>query len=607
MVQTQIEKQSLYEFLSENSFYISPSLANVLEKVIKTRRRAILLRGPAGTGKTQLTYLVSQWLDAEYVFYQCTYGTSEEELLYKYIPSEETKSGIKITLGPVPRALSISKNRKVVLVLDEFDKTRPSADALLLDVLQNFRVSLYLDERETVVAGNPDNLVIFLTSNDTREFSEPLLRRVVSVTLSPLPSEKVYELLAKRFRKEVALLLTQIYDDTIRAGLRKPATIQELYQLGEVLEAGTSVALEDLLKMFIIKYDDDWKKFSAYVASRKAYEIFKKKRDEKGEEDIAKYYEPSETAETEVEINEGSTEKRSTATSVLEKLKKFSVKRIEAVAEPLKIDKNDVVEVSLKVADNDFDAYTYIIKSLKPEPTDNPAVLGKFELVEAEIRAIISREHLSADEAFKLSKLSEVEGYYEDVIYADANGVRDLIDVADKVKYYTSNTIYLLTSDGNSEERVVLEKMSDISWRVRGYFKKSGNSNSLPLLEQISCKLRCDVEYLTKMLSRPRNSVYIDLSRVSGYCSRDEILAQEVATVIENLRRSSIANKVKFSAGEKDYNYYIFKEKDVLVVGIGYKYFNIVANSVAELKKAYRYDINDSIVDSVIKALRSVA
>jgi len=597
----------LYEFLSENSFYISSSLADVLEKVIKSKRRAVLLRGPAGTGKTHLTFLVSQWLGAEYVFYQCTYGTSEEDLLYKYIPSEETKSGIKITLGPVPRALSISRNRKVVLVLDEFDKTRPSADALLLDVLQNFRVSLYLDEKETVIAGDPDNLVIFLTSNDAREFSEPLLRRVVSVTLSSLPPEKVYELLAKRFRKEVALLLTQIYDDTIRAGLRKPATIQELYQLGEILEAGTSIALEDLLRMFIIKYDDDWKKFSTYVASRKAYEIFKK-HDKKDEEDIAKYYEPDdepdETAESEVEVNEDDTEKRNSAISILEKLKKFSVKRVEVVAEPLKIDDN-VVEVTLKTADNDFEVYTYIIKSLKPEPTENPALFGKFELVESEIRAIISRKHLTVDEAFKLSKLSEVEGYYEDLIYADVDDVHNLIDVADKIKYYTNKTIYLLTLDENSEERVILEKISDISWRVRGYFKKSGTSSSLPLLEKISCKLHCDVKQLTKMLSHPRNSVYIDLSRISGYYSDDNVSAQEIVTIIENLRKSNIVDNVKFSVGEKDYNYYIIKEKDVLVIGIGFKYFDIV-KTVAEVKKAYRYNINDSVVDNVIKALKSV-
>jgi len=593
-------QQNLYEFLFKNNFYISSSLADVLEKIITTKRRAILLRGPAGTGKTQLTYLISQWLDAEYVFYQCSYGTSEEELLYKYIPSEETKSGIKITLGPVPLALNISKNRKVVLVLDEFDKTRPSADALLLDVLQNFRVSLYLDERETIVAGNPDNLIIFLTSNDTREFSEPLLRRVVSITLSPLPSEKVYELLAKRFRKEIALLLTQIYDDTINSGLRKPATIQELYQLGEILEAGTSIALEDLLRMFIIKYDDDWKKFSTYVASRKAYEIFKK-HDKKDEEDIAKYYEPDETAESEVEVNEDDTEKRSSAISILEKLKKFSVKRIEVVAEPLKIDDN-VVEVTLKTADNDFDAYTYIIKSLKPEPTENPNTAGKFELVESEIRAIISRKQLSADEAFKLSKLSEVEGYYEDLIYADVDDVHNLIDVADKIKYYTNKTIYLLTLDENSEERVILEKISDISWRVRGYFKKSGTSSSLPLLEKISCKLHCDVKQLTKMLSHPRNSVYIDLSRISGYYSDDNVSAQEIVTIIENLRKSNIVDNVKFSVGEKDYNYYIIKEKDVLVIGIGFKYFDIV-KTVAEVKKAYRYNINDSIVNNMIKAL----
>ena len=92
--------------MSENNFYVSSSLANVIEKMItEAKRRAILLRGPAGTA----------------------------------------------------------------------------------DLLPALKGKAFVC--------NPSNLIIFLTSNDTREFSEPLLRRVVSITLSPLPSEKVYELL----------------------------------------------------------------------------------------------------------------------------------------------------------------------------------------------------------------------------------------------------------------------------------------------------------------------------------------------------------------------------------------------------------------------------
>jgi len=184
-------------FLKLNDYILDASIAEILHSVLKSSTvRAILLRGPAGVGKTQLTYLIAKWLQAEYIFFQCTHGTDEDSLLYKYIPSEETRAGIKITLGPVPRALKKSNSKTVVLVIDEFDKTRPSADALLLDVLQNCRVSLYLDDEETTIQGKPENLVIFLTSNDTREYSEPLLRRVISTVLPPPSPRTVYPILA---------------------------------------------------------------------------------------------------------------------------------------------------------------------------------------------------------------------------------------------------------------------------------------------------------------------------------------------------------------------------------------------------------------------------
>jgi hypothetical protein len=524
-------------------------------------------------------------------------------LLYKYIPSEETKSGIKVTLGPIPRALYISKTRRVVLVLDEFDKTRPSADALLLDVLQNSRVSLYLNDRETVVIGNPENLVIFLTSNNMREFSEPLLRRVIKITLDPLPAEKVFELLSKRFRKEVALLLTQVYVDTINAGLRKPATIQELYQLGEILEHGTSLPLEDLLRMFIVKYDDDWRRFREYIISRRPYEFVKK---EEQREEIEKYYEPGDV--TEIEISKDGDEKSSSSgssvTSVLEKLRKFNVKRVEVVAEPIKVDSSETIEVTLKVPDDDFDAYTYIIKNLRPEASDNPAVFGKFKYVADEMNVIISEEPLTIREAFTLSFLKNAEAYYEDIVLIKDDNISEIIDSAKKIKYYTKNKIYLESDE--PEEKVVIERVSDVSVRVRGYFKNSEKYEPVLLRKLKSVLDRNNLEMLTNLLRTPRGSVFINLSNIpDGSYHTDDIPATAIVNIIENLRKSNIATNVRFSFGERNYNYYMIKEKDTLVVGLGYKYLSAVKAAV-NVAEDHRISINDSVVDKVIEVLRTV-
>ncbi|MGC8647179.1 MAG: hypothetical protein ACP5T9_06590, partial [Thermoplasmata archaeon] len=61
-------------------------------------------------------------------------------------------------------------------------------------------------------------------------------------------------------------VLVKIYRTTHKAGLRKPATIQELELLGRVLERDPAQKLSALLKSFIIKYDDDWDRYTAYLS-----------------------------------------------------------------------------------------------------------------------------------------------------------------------------------------------------------------------------------------------------------------------------------------------------------------------------------------------------
>jgi len=444
-------ENSLYVFLKENDFHVDRSIAVSLEKIIISSRKAILLRGPAGVGKTQLTWLIAQWLNAEYVFFQCTYGTDEDTLLYKYVPSESTRSGIKITLGPIPRALKISQRKKVVLVLDEFDKTRPSADALLLDVLQNTRVSLYLDD-ETIITGNPDNLIIILTSNDMREFSEPLLRRLIVITLNPLPTATVYEMLKKQFKENIALLLTQIYDDTIKAGLRKPATIQELQQLGQILENGTDVPLQELLRMFIIKYDDDWVKFMQYVSSREPYKFV---NDNANSDDVTQYYEPP---KAEVQIQQSTQEQTQSSTAqLLEKISKIVIKQPnDSVVKAVKEEVSGTVEVAFKapISENDFTMYTNIIREFWPEPSSTPEIFGKFRVVkDANEYKIVSEKPLTLLEYFQLLNNNDVdfEGYIEDkLVLVNPATINKILNEAHRIKYYSNKKLQVTFNYSNS-------------------------------------------------------------------------------------------------------------------------------------------------------------
>jgi len=606
---TPAEKR-LHEFLKQNEFYISPTVSNLIEEVLKTRRKAVLLRGPAGSGKTQLTYLVARYLDAEYVFFQCSFGTSEDDILYKYVPSERTKSGIRVTYGPLPRALLLSRGRRVVLVLDEFDKTRPSADALLLDFLQNCRISLYLNDRETIVHGNPENLVVFLTSNDMREFSEPLLRRVIVISLEPLPSQKVYELLSKKFKKETALLLTQVYTDALNAGLRKPATLQELYQLGELLEEGVQAPLEDLLRMFVVKYDDDWQKFQSYVVERKAYEMMVKK-EEKRSNIISQYYEPPSTEIIEKKEEESGKE---SVQALLEKLKKINVKVIEESARPEKLDVRETIEVTLKLPDNDYNAYTVVIKELKPEATSDPRRFGKFRYVEDEIATIIADSHspLTLEEVHKLvNATQQIEAYYEEKMLITADEMnRLLIDNATKIKFYTKERIFLECindkSYGKVIEKLLVERIDDLNIVLRGYVKKEGQL--LPTFIEKMYEIHAErnsLKRLFTLLSTEIERAAVDLSAFEDEQWRSEATGLPVARFLENLRKI-ISGDFKVAVKVDPWRsseLILEKKKEKLTITLG----DSTARSLEEKGVATEkeYDLLDETVDRIMRFLES--
>jgi len=156
---------------------------------------AVILDGPPGVGKTFLAEKVAEVWDAAVVFFQFYRGAGKEELLFDLDISRIVRgmSGNDIpenfrdivSLGVLPRAAEMSHHGKVVLILDEMDKSHPSTDAFLLDFLQYSRLSIpHIGE----IRPNTANLLVVITKNDERALSEPLLRRCRPVRMSfPTP------------------------------------------------------------------------------------------------------------------------------------------------------------------------------------------------------------------------------------------------------------------------------------------------------------------------------------------------------------------------------------------------------------------------------------
>ena len=494
------QKITLKDYLYNKNFYVDDNVLNVLYSYIVTTPRVggVLLRGPPGVGKTTLVELIAEWLNAKLIYFQATPGVTEDDLLYRFVPSEKTRSGVEITVGPVPRALQLSRRQKVVLLIDEFDKTRPSADALLLDVLQNFRISLYINNKKTVVKGNPNNLYVFLTSNDVREFSEPLLRRLLVVYIPPLQPEDVRKILITRGIDEAtANLLTVIYIDTLNASLRKPATIQELFQCYTLIKNG--VDLETALRIAVIKYDDDWNRFKAYLQNRRVEEVISrvisKTRDEARSNTLIRHYDFDEKKiEKKIEEEKAKEEEKKENKEEKKIIEKYAllvrdVKK-EAEPQPIETSESQTIEVTLKMLNRDFDAYTHIVKSFIDEVGDDAAKIGKFELVRLDIKPdesfIVAKEPLSIEELMRLEDM-QIEAYYESVLLLSWNDVKELVEKASRVKYATKRML-ALEAKGACEEKMLLEFVSEDAIKVKGFIKCNktfSKSNARLLYEAI--------------------------------------------------------------------------------------------------------------------------
>lgn len=280
--------------------YITDPVTRSVVYLAGRMRKALLIEGPPGCGKTELAYAIAEAAETVVERLQCYIGITEEKAIGKFdealqklfleTQSENLEKNWPdlrkqvhtldfFSEGPLVRALRYEE-RPCVLLVDEIDKVDQGFEAMLLEILSAWQITV--PKLGTIAAAKVPFVV--LSSNEERRLGDPLRRRCFYLRFDYPTVERETEILSVRSQTESFRLRGQLAGlaRALRGwNMEKPPSIAEMLDLSQALEILGRDEIDhqqrDLLLPLLAKTESDQKRlmlragFEGLIADSKRY------------------------------------------------------------------------------------------------------------------------------------------------------------------------------------------------------------------------------------------------------------------------------------------------------------------------------------------------
>jgi len=257
--------------------YLADANTGTVVHLATELRKPVLVEGPAGTGKTQLAKSVALAAGKRLIRLQCYEGLDESKAIYEWdyrrqllqLQLHQGTSTADLDAAGVfgeefllsrPLLAAIRSADPVVLLIDEVDRLDIESEALLLEVLSEYQVSI--PELGTVTATHIPQ--VFLTSNNSRDLSEALKRRCLFLHLGYPSQEREADIVRLHVPELPAHLAAEIAGLVAllrKADLKKPPSVAESLDWARTLiTLGATDLTDDLIRQtlsVLLKYERD--------------------------------------------------------------------------------------------------------------------------------------------------------------------------------------------------------------------------------------------------------------------------------------------------------------------------------------------------------------